>query len=291
MANGEHIEIAKCYITVIPSLEGSQGTITKELTGATVEASDKAGKESGSKFGESFSKNLQKAGVAIGAVLAGAGAAAVGAGKSFVQAANDVSAMGDSIGDNAAKMGISTKAYQEWDFVLQRAGSSIDAMKTSMKTLQTAAASDNDAFKELGITQEELARRVGKSRSHITNMLGLLRLPNSVQKMVLAKKITMGHAKVLSKLDNEEMIEKLAKKVEEEDINVRKLEEIVQNPNFGRKVQIKKRPSNKYKYVQDVLREKIGTSVRITEKSISIPFDSEKDLQRILDIIKIKIDL
>ena len=114
MADGKPIEIAKCYITVIPSLQGSQGTITKELTGATIEASDKAGKESGAKFGESFSKNLKKAGVAIGAVLAGAGAAAVGASKSFIKAANDVSAMGDSIGDNAAKMGISTKAYQEW---------------------------------------------------------------------------------------------------------------------------------------------------------------------------------
>ena len=54
MANGEHIEIAKCYVTVIPSLEGAQGTITKELTGVTNEASDKAGKEGGTKFGEAF---------------------------------------------------------------------------------------------------------------------------------------------------------------------------------------------------------------------------------------------
>ena len=188
MANGEHIEIAKCYITVIPSLEGSQGTITKELTGATVEASEKAGKESGGKFGESFSKNLKKAGVAIGAVLAGAGAAAVGAGKSFINAANDVSAMGDSIGDNAAKMGISTKAYQEWDFVLQRAGSSIDAMKTSMKTLQTAAASNNDAFKELGITQEEL-NSLNPEELFNRTVTALQGVENTTQRTALASKL------------------------------------------------------------------------------------------------------
>lgn len=188
MANGEHIEIAKCYITVIPSLEGSQGTITKELTGATVEASDKAGKESGSKFGESFSKNLKKAGVAIGAVLAGAGAAAVGAGKSFIKAANDVSAMGDSIGDNAAKMGISTKAYQEWDFVLKRAGSSIDAMRTSMKTLQTAAAGNNDAFKELGITQEEL-QALSPEELFNRTVTALQGVENTTQRTALASRL------------------------------------------------------------------------------------------------------
>lgn len=188
MANGEHIEIAKAYISVIPSLEGAQGTITKELTGATVEASDKAGKESGTKFGESFSKNLKKAGVAIGAALAGAGAAAVTAGKSFVKAANDVSAMGDSIGDNAAKMGISTKAYQEWDFVLKRAGSSIDAMKTSMKTLQNAAAGENDAFKELGITQKEL-QELSPEELFNRTVTALQGVENTTQRTALASKL------------------------------------------------------------------------------------------------------
>jgi hypothetical protein len=188
MANGEHIELAKAYITVIPSLEGAQANITKELTGATVEASDKAGKESGTKFGESFSKTLKTASVAIGAALAGAGAAAVTAGKQFVQAANDVSAMGDSIGDNAAKMGISTKAYQEWDFVLKRAGSSIDAMRTSMKTLQNAAAGNNDAFKELGITQEEL-QTLSPEQLFNRTVSALQGVENTTQRTALASKL------------------------------------------------------------------------------------------------------
>ena len=188
MANGEHLELAKCYVTIVPSLEGSQGTITKELTGATVEAGDKAGKESGTKFGESFSASLKKAAVAIGATMAGLGAAAVATGKSFIKAANDVSSMGDSIGDNAAKMGISTKAYQEWDFVLKRAGSSIDAMKTSMKTLQNAAASNNAAFKDLGITQKEL-QTLSPEELFNRTVTALQGVENTTQRTALASKL------------------------------------------------------------------------------------------------------
>ena len=55
-------------------------------------------------------------------------------------------------------------------------------------------------------TQEELAKRLGKSRSHITNMLGLLTLPDTIQEDISAKKITMGHARVISKLDDDSIL-------------------------------------------------------------------------------------
>ena len=71
------IEIAKCYISVIPSLEGSQATITKELTGITSTASEKAGDEGGSKFGEKFGAGLKKAAAAVGAATVATTAAAV----------------------------------------------------------------------------------------------------------------------------------------------------------------------------------------------------------------------
>ena len=153
----ENIEIGKAFITVVPSLEGSQATITKELTGVTNEAADKAGEESGGKFGEKFAAGIKGAGAAIGAAMATAAGAAVATGKAFVDAANDVSSLGDAIGDNAAKMMLDTQSYQEWDFVLQRAGSSIDSMKTAMKTLANAAVDGSDAFEALGISQEQLA--------------------------------------------------------------------------------------------------------------------------------------
>ena len=153
----ENIEIGKAFITIVPSLENSQATITKELTGVTTEAADKAGEESGGKFGEKFAAGIKGAGAAIGAAMATAAGAAVATGKAFVDAANDVSSLGDAIGDNAAKMMLDTQSYQEWDFVLQRAGSSIDSMKTAMKTLANAAVDGSDAFEALGLSQEQLA--------------------------------------------------------------------------------------------------------------------------------------
>ncbi|MBO5969741.1 MAG: hypothetical protein J6S14_14710 [Clostridia bacterium] len=138
-------------------MAGSQSEITKELTGVTTSASESAGTEGGKKFGDTFASALKTTGAVIGAALTAATGAAIATGKAFIDAANDVSAMGDAIGDNAAKMMLDTQSYQEWDFVLQRAGSSIDSMKTAMKTLANAAVSGSDAFTALGISQEQLA--------------------------------------------------------------------------------------------------------------------------------------
>ena len=63
---------------------------------------------------------------------------------------------------------------------------------------------------ELNLTQEELSKKVGKSRSHVTNMMGLLTLPEEVKDMIITKEISMGHARILSKLDDKEQIKKLA---------------------------------------------------------------------------------
>lgn len=146
----------------------------------------------------------------------------------------------------------------------------------------------------LGLTQEEFSKRIGKSRSYITNMLGLLRLPKSIQKMVLDKKISMGHARVLSKLEDKDKIVEIANKIVNEDISVRKLEELLSNPDYLRKKPISRVSKNsvsRYNFVQEILRDKIGTMVKINNKSIIIPFDSEKDLERILDILNIDLDV
>ena len=66
---------------------------------------------------------------------------------------------------------------------------------------------------KLHLTQEELAKKVGKSRSHITNIIGLLRLPDNVKDLLEENKITMGHARVLSKLEDDEKIKELADKI------------------------------------------------------------------------------
>ncbi len=142
----------------------------------------------------------------------------------------------------------------------------------------------------LHIRQEDLAAKIGKSRSHVTNTLGLLRLPENVQNMILENKISMGHARVLSKLDNDEEISKIAQKVVDENISVRDLEEISTDEHLEKKVPIKRvEHENKYNYIENELRDVLGTKVKVNNGKMEIFFDSESDLIRILDIMDIEI--
>lgn len=88
----------------------------------------------------------------VAAIAAGATAAAATIGK----AVSATVTYGDSIDKMSQKMGMSAQAYQEWDYILKRSGSSISEMQSAMRTLANAAETNNDAFARLGITQEEL---------------------------------------------------------------------------------------------------------------------------------------
>lgn len=99
-------------------------------------------------------KTVGKAGVAVGAAVA---TATVAAGTALVKGAGDVAAYGDNIDKMSQKMGISAQAYQEWDAIMQHSGTSIEALKPSMKTLANAAEKGNEAFQKLGISEEEVA--------------------------------------------------------------------------------------------------------------------------------------
>ena len=146
-------------------------------------------------------------------------------------------------------------------------------------------------IESLRLTQDELAKRLGKSRSHITNMLGLLRLPLSVQDMVLYGKISMGHARVLSKLENNEQIEDLANKVVSENLSVRDLEVLTYESSYVRSSPSSKpRKSKEYKYVEDAMKEKLGTKVAISGNKIKISFVTKEDLNRILEILNIEVE-
>ncbi len=152
----------------------------------------------------------------------------------------------------------------------------------------------SELLEKLNITQEELARRMGKSRSHITNMLGLLRLPSEIKSMINTKKITMGHARVLSKLEDKNKMIELANRIVDEKLSVRDIEELTSNNNTFTKSspvsKAKKSKSRPYVYVEDYLKEKLGSKVKITEKKLEISFTSAKDLDRILEILNVKIN-
>jgi ParB family transcriptional regulator, chromosome partitioning protein len=169
------------------------------------------------------------------------------------------------------------------------------ALLENLQRENLSAIEEAEAYKKLiaalAITQEQLAKRLGKSRPHITNMLGLLRLPESVQNMMLHNEISMGHARVLSKLENIEQIEFLIEKIKKDSLSVRQLEELAEENIYKRKTPIQKRKSEnnkEYGYVEEILNDKFGTKVKITEKKIEIYFVSNQDLNRILDIIAIE---
>ena len=142
------------------------------------------------------------------------------------------------------------------------------------------------------LTQEELAKKVGKSRSYITNILGLLTLPVSIQNDILENKISMGHARVLSKIEDEDKIKELANKVISEGLSVRELEELTKDNTFKRKNEVVRTVSDnsKYKIVERNLKEKLGSDVKVSNNKITIKFSSDKDLNRILEILDCNIE-
>lgn len=144
----------------------------------------------------------------------------------------------------------------------------------------------------LDIRQEDLAQKIGKSRSHVTNTLGLLNLPKSVQEMILNGDISMGHARVLSKMDDDDEVIKLADKIVHENISVHELEDISKKDDIKKRMPINKRINNNnynYSQVEDELKDILGTNVKINGKKISIYFENVNDLNRILDIMNIDI--
>lgn len=108
-------------------------------------------------FGNKLQSSLATAGkVAVGVITA-VGTAVVALSKEFAEGIKATAEYGDNVDKMSQKMGLSAQAYQEWDFILQHAGTNIESMKASMKTLANAVESNNDAFQRLGITQEQMA--------------------------------------------------------------------------------------------------------------------------------------
>ena len=141
------------------------------------------------------------------------------------------------------------------------------------------------------IRQEDLASKLGKSRSHITNMIGLLRLPEDVQNMILDNKLSMGHARVLSKIEDDSKISELANRVVNENLSVRDLEKLSTNTDIKKKVPTQRTShANDYSYLENDLRDLLGTRVKISNKKMEIYFENSNDLQRILEILDVKIN-
>jgi ParB family transcriptional regulator, chromosome partitioning protein len=148
-------------------------------------------------------------------------------------------------------------------------------------------------MEKLSLTQEQLAKRLGKSRPHIANLVRLLTLPPKIQQLISDGKISMGHGRALLGLRKKEQLPLIAEKTMREGLNVRQLEQLIHqlNENVSRETKKPKPEKNVFiKERESVLRERFGTTVNIKESKnnkgkIEIEFFSKDDLERILELL------
>lgn len=134
----------------------------------------------------------------------------------------------------------------------------------------------------MGLTHNELALKVSKSRSHITNMLGLLTLPEEVQEMVNQKEISMGHARVLSKLDNPKRIKELAKLIVQKNLSVRQIENLAKEEEKTITQKRQEKPNIYYNYERE-LKTYLGYPVNVQSKKLTISYKNDHELQELLE--------
>ncbi|MFI3284039.1 MAG: ParB/RepB/Spo0J family partition protein [Erysipelotrichaceae bacterium] len=140
-------------------------------------------------------------------------------------------------------------------------------------------------IQNLGYTQEELANRIGKSRTYITNTIRLLKLPASVQKLVQEDQLQMGHVRPLLALDDESQIYDIAMMIIDKAMSVRDVERFVKSLQEEPIKPIEKKKDMNLEYVKDLLQHKLHTKVEVTNKKISIEYHNTTDLNRILDLL------
>ena len=150
------------------------------------------------------------------------------------------------------------------------------------------ATSISNIIKLRGYTQEEFASKFGKSRSYVTNLLGLLKLPDNVKKLVEKKALSMSHARVLSKIEDEDKINNLANRIITEDISVRDLERLASDEKQATRPSQKK--DNGYRFYEELVSEKLGFKARISKNKMELYFANTKELEELLERMQIKIE-
>ena len=163
--------------------------------------------------------------------------------------------------------------------------------RENLNPIEEAKAYEN-ILKINNITQEELAHKFSKSRSYITNMLGLLTLPDMVVKLVESRELSMGHARALSKLEDQRKIEELALKIVRDDLSVRDTEKLINTLDLPKKHTINRTTNYdiRYSIYENLCREKLGVKVKINNKKIEIPYKDDEELARILEELNINIE-
>ena len=147
-------------------------------------------------------------------------------------------------------------------------------------------------IKDYRLKQDEVAEKVSKSRTAITNSLRLLKLDPRVQEMVIEGKLSSGHARAIIMIEDKDKQFAIAQKIFDEKLNVRDVEKLVKNLDKGDKTE-KTKPQNDFIYrdLEEKLKKLIGTQVVIKNKSnnkgkIEIQYYSQAELERIYDMLR-----
>ncbi|WP_314231310.1 ParB/RepB/Spo0J family partition protein [Solobacterium moorei] len=163
-----------------------------------------------------------------------------------------------------------------------------NVQREDLNAIEEAAAYDS-LVKKLGYTQEKLAERVGKSREYCANIMRLLKLPSEVQKLVVDKKLAMGHVRPLLGLKDEMEMLDAAEKIMREKMSVREVEAYVRDINSEEVKPNKTKPEKKRDPIihdlEHQISVKLGTKVTIQNKKLTIRYTDTEDLNRILEIL------
>lgn len=178
------------------------------------------------------------------------------------------------------------------------------AILENLQREDLTALEEADAYQlmmdKLSLTQEKVADALGKSRSHVANHLRLRSLPEEVKQLLNEKKLSMGQARTIRALSDDQDVLRLARKAVKENLTVRQLEKIVaefkKEDNEQKEFKASKRKSPFVVEYENKLMDKFGTDVLIKEQGkkgkIEINYTSQSDLDRILiDVLNIDLDV
>ena len=151
-------------------------------------------------------------------------------------------------------------------------------------------------IEKFGLKQEEVAQQAGKSRSAVANMLRLLELPDEVLELVQDEKLSMGHARALLGLDDDEKMLPLANTIVEKELSVREVEALVRRYNIIPEENVETVETNTeiqrkiyMKDLEDKARTRLGRKVKIHEtnrkKTVELTYEDDEDLENLLKIL------
>ncbi len=148
----------------------------------------------------------------------------------------------------------------------------------------------NQMIKAYGMTQEEVSKSVSKSRPYITNALRLLKLPEEIQNLVVEGQLSTGHARALIPVEDKKFQAELCRRIVEEGLSVRRVEELVQGQRKPKRKPAKKVKSADTLHVERELKDIYGTKVSIEQKgkkgTILLEYYSTEELNRLIEMLK-----